>query len=160
MKPSALRTVLAGIGGGFAMNLAMLLTFRFLGFGWRGKGILLNPDVQSRKLIAVWTEIEPLPLVVNNPASIIAGIILFGIIHAFAYRWISPAWPEGIVARGMRMAILIFLLVFSFWEFFTPFNQLGEPLPLIGLELLFWAIIALANGFVIAFITEKRTLPW
>ena len=159
MKPSALRTVLAGIGGGFAMNLAMLLTFRFLGFGWKGKGILLNPNVQSKKLIAIWTEIEPLPLVVNNPAPIIAGIILFGIIHAFVYRWISPAWPEGIVARGIRMTILIFLLVFSFWEFFTPFNQFGEPLPLIGLELLFWTIIALADGFVIAFIIEKRTLP-
>jgi hypothetical protein len=159
MKPSALRTVLAGIGGGVAMNLAMLLTFRFLGFGWRGEGILLNPNVQSRKLIAVWTEIEPLPLVVNNPAPIIVGIILFGIIHAFVYRWISPTWHEGIVAKGMRMAILIFLLAFSFWEFFTPFNQFGEPLPLIGLELLFWAIIALADGFVIAFIIEKRTLP-
>jgi hypothetical protein len=159
MKPSSLRTVLAGIGGGFAMNLAMLLTFRLIGFGWRGKGILLNPDVQSRKLIAVWTEIEPIPLVVNNPAPIIIGIILFGIIHSFVYSWISPAWPEGIVARGIRMSILIFLLVFSFWEFFTPFNQFGEPLPLIGLELLFWAIIALADGFVIAFIIEKRTLP-
>jgi hypothetical protein len=158
MKSSSLRTVLAGISGGFAMNLAMLLTFRLIGFGWSGKGILLNPDVQSRKLIAVWTEIEPLPLVVNNPAPIIIGIILFGIIHAFIYRWISPAWPEGIVARGIRMSILIFLLVFSFWEFFTPFNQYGEPLPLIGLELFFWAIIALADGFVIAFIIEKGTL--
>ena len=158
MKPSSLRTVLAGIGGGLAMNLAMLLTFRLIGFGWRGKGILLNPDVQSKKLIAVWTEIEPIPLVVNNPAPIIIGIILFGIIHAFVYRWISPAWPEGIVARGIRMSILIFLLVFSFWEFFTPFNQFGEPLPLIGLELLFWAIIALSDGFIIAFIIGKRTL--
>jgi hypothetical protein len=158
MKSSSLRTVLAGISGGFAMNLAMLLTFRLIGFGWSGKGILLNPDVQSRKLIAVWTEIEPLPLVVNNSAPIIAGIILFGIIHAFVYRSISPAWPQGIVARGIRMSILIFLLVFSFWEFFTPFNQYGEPLPLIGLELFFWAIIALADGFVIAFIIEKGTL--
>ena len=158
MKPSSLRTVLAGIGGGLAMNLAMLLTFRLIGFGWRGKGILLNPDVQSKKLIAVWTEIEPIPLVVNNPAPIIIGIILFGIIHAFVYRWISAAWPEGIVARGIRMSILIFLLVFSFWEFFTPFNQFGEPLPLIGLELLFWAIIALSDGFIIAFIIGKRTL--
>jgi hypothetical protein len=159
MRPSFLRTVLAGISGGFAMNLAMLFTFRLIGFGWRGNGILLNPDVQSRKLVAVWTEIEPIPLVVNNPAPIIIGIILFGIIHAFVYRWISPAWPEGIVARGIRMSILIFFLVFSFWEFFTPFNQFGEPLPLIGLELLFWAIIALSDGFVIAFIIEKRTLP-
>jgi len=158
MTPSFLRTILAGICGGFAMNLVMLLTFRLIGFGWRGKGILLNPDVQSKKLIAVWTEIEPIPLVVNNPAPIITGIILFGIIHAFAYRWISSAWPKGIVSRGMRMTILIFLLVFSFWEFFTPFNLFGEPLPLIGLELFFWAIIALADGFVIAFIIEKGTL--
>jgi hypothetical protein len=158
MTPSFLRTILAGICGGFAMNLVMLLTFRLIGFGWRGKGILLNPDVQSKKLIAVWTEIEPIPLVVNNPAPIITGIILFGIIHAFTYRWISSAWPKGIVSRGMRMTILIFLLVFSFWEFFTPFNLFGEPLPLIGLELFFWAIIALADGFVIAFIIEKGTL--
>ncbi len=158
MTPSFLRTVLAGIGGGFAMNLVMLLTFRLIGFGWNGKGFLLNPDVQSRKLIAVWTEIEPLPLVVNSPAPIIVGIILFGIIHAFVYRWISPAWPKGSIARGLRMSVLIFLLVFSFWEFFTPFNLFGEPLPLIGLELLFWAIIALADGLVIAFIIEQGAL--
>jgi hypothetical protein len=37
MRASALRTVLAGICGGFAMNIAMLLTFRFIGFGWKGK---------------------------------------------------------------------------------------------------------------------------
>ena len=159
MKPSAPRTVLAGICAGIAMNLAMLLTFRSIGFGWRGKGILLDPNVQSRKLIAVWTEIEPLPLVVNNPAPIIAGIVLFGVIHAFVYRWLSPAWPEGIAARGIRMAILIFILVFFFWEFFTPFNQFGEPLPLIGLELIFWATIALADGFAIAFIVEKKRIP-
>lgn len=155
MKPSFLRTVLAGISGGLGMNLAMLFTFRFIGFGWKGKGILLDSAVQSRKLIAVWTEIEPLPLVVNEPAPIIAGIILFGIIHAFVYRWISPAWPEGVVPRGIRMSVLIFLLVFSFWEFFTPFNLFGEPLPLIGLELFFWAIIALVDGFIIAFVIDK-----
>ncbi len=158
MRPSFLRTVFAGVGGGFAMNLVMLLTFRLIGFGWRGKGILLNPDLQSRKLIAVWTEIEPIPLVVNNPTPIVTGIILFGIIHAFVYRWISPVWPENIVSRGMRMSIIIFLLVFSFWEFFTPFNLFGEPMPLIGLELLFWSMIALADGFVIAFIIEKGKL--
>ncbi len=156
MKPSVPKTVLAGIAGGCAMNLAMLLTFRLIGFGRAGKGILLNPEVQSRKLIAVWTEIEPLPLVVNNPAPIITGIVLFGIIHAFVYRWVSPAWPEGILARGVRMGILVFLVVFCFWEFFTPFNQFGEPLSLICLELLFWAVIASADGLVIAFVLERR----
>jgi len=42
----------------------MLLTFRLLGFGWNGGGILLSSPIQSQKLIAVWTQLEPLPLVV------------------------------------------------------------------------------------------------
>ncbi len=155
MKPSNIRTVLAGIAGGMAMNMTMLLTFRLLGFGWTGKGILLNPDIQSEKLIAVWTKMEPLPLVVADPAPIIAGILFFGVIHAFIYRWLSAAWPAGVLPRGLRMAGLLFLLVFLFWEFFTPFNQFGEPLPLIGLELIFWALIAIADGLAIAVIMER-----
>lgn len=136
------------------MNIAMLLTFRLIGFGWGENGILLNPELQSEKLIAVWTEIEPLPLVVANPAPIIAGIILFGVIHAFIYRWLSPAWPTGVIPRAVRMAVLLFLLGFFFWEFFTPYNQFGEPLPLVCLELVFWAIIAMAEGFTIAVVME------
>jgi hypothetical protein len=132
MKTSNTRTVLGGIAGGMVMNIAMLLTFRFLGFGWWGEGILLNPDIQSRKLIDVWTKIEPLSLVVVRPAPIIAGIVLFGVIHSFISRWISAAWPPGVLRQGGRMVIVIFLLVFLFWEFFTPFNQFGEPLSLIG----------------------------
>jgi hypothetical protein len=137
------------------MNVTMLLTFRLLGFGWTGNGILVNPDLQSSKLIAVWKEIEPLPLVVAKPSPIIVGIILFGVIHAFVYRWLSPAWPSGVLRRGLRMAGLIFLLVFLFWEFFTPFNLFGEPLLLIGLELVFWALIALADGLAIAIVMER-----
>jgi len=132
------------------MNVSMLLTFRLLGFGWNGDGILIKSTSQSNKLIAVWTEIEPLPLVVNTPAPIIVGIILFGVIHAYLFRWISPPWPKGIFNRGLRFAGLIFLTTFLFWEFFTPFNLFGEPLHLIGLELIFWACIALADGLVIA----------
>jgi len=44
---------------------------------------------------------------------------------------------------------------FLFWEFFTPFNQFGEPVGLIVVELCFWAIIALAEGFTIATIMEQ-----
>jgi membrane associated rhomboid family serine protease len=140
------------------MNLAMLLTFRLIGFGVHGDAFLLNPAIQSEKLIAVWTEIEPLPLVVDRPAPIVVGILLFGVIHAYLYRWISPAWPTGTVKRALSLALLVFLLSFVFWEFFTPFNQFGEPLGLIAIELCFWAVIALADGFAIAAIME-RGLP-
>jgi hypothetical protein len=151
MKPPQIsRTILAGIAAGLTLNLAMLLTFRLLGFGWQGGGILLDPALQSRKLIEVWTRLEPLPLVVSNPAPIIFGLVLFALGHAFIYRWPAPHWPGGIKARAWRLALLIFFLSFLFWEFFTPFNQFGEPLLLVGLQLVFWGLIAAAEGVVLA----------
>jgi len=156
MRHSIYRIILAGFAGGAALNLAMLLTFRMLGFGLTGGGILLDPEIQSSKLIAVWTQLEPLPLVVSNPAPVIIGLILFAIGHAFVYDWLSPALPHGIKARTLRMAFLLFFLSFLFWEFFTPFNQFGEPALLIGLQLLFWAVIAIAEAFAIAAVLEFR----
>lgn len=155
MKPAHGKTLLAGIAGGLAMNITMLLTFRLLGFGWDGDGILIKSASQSQKLVDVWTELEPLPLVVNRPAPIIIGIILFGIIHAYIYRWLSPTWPAGIINKGLRFAGLVFVMTFLFWEFFTPLNLFGEPLHLIALELIFWALIALADGMTIAFISRE-----
>ncbi len=154
MKPGMGRTLLAGLAGGVAMNVAMLLTFRLLGFGWNGGGVLLDPALQSPKLIAVWTELEPLPLVVARPAPIVLGLLAFGVLHACLYRWLSPAWPGGVAARALRLAGLVFALSFAFWEFFTPFNQFGEPLPLLALELAFWAAVALADGFAVAGVAE------
>jgi hypothetical protein len=150
MNSPPFRTILAGLAGGVALNITMLLTFRLFGLGWDGGGILLDPAVQSPKVIAVWTQIEPIPLVVSTPALIGMGLVLFGILHAFVYSWLAPSWPPGIRERTWRMAALVFGLSFLFWEFFTPFNQLGEPLPLIGLELAFWAVIAVAEALVIA----------
>jgi hypothetical protein len=146
---------IAGLAGGVAINTMMLLTFRLIGFGWRGDGILLASPVQSKKLIAVWTQLEPLPLVVQHPAPIILGLMLFAMGHAATYRWLSPTWPEGAARRALRLAGLIFFMSFLFWEFFTPFNQFGEPLILITLELIFWALIALAESFAIALVMER-----
>jgi hypothetical protein len=150
-----MRTLIAGLTAGLAMNLAMLLTFRLVGFGWNGGGILLTSPIQSKKLIAVWTQLEPLPLVVTKPAPIIAGLLLFGVGLGLIYRWLSVAWPPGIVPRALRMGGLLFFMSFVFWEFFTPFNQFGEPLALIAMELIFWAVIAFAAAFSIAGISER-----
>ncbi len=138
------------------MNIVMLVTFRVLGFGWNGDGILIESPSQSQKLIAVWTEIEPIPLVVNTPAPIIIGIIIFGIIHAYWFNWLSSSLPNGIVNAGLIFGCLVFTMTFLFWEFFTPFNMFGEPLHLIALELVFWACIALADGLTISAIIGQR----
>jgi len=158
-NPTFGKTILAGVAGGLAMNVAMLLTFRLLGFGWEGGGVLLDPALQSPKLIDVWTRLEPIPLVVSHPLTIIAGLVLFGIGHAFVYEWLARSWPPGIGARTWRMALLLFFLSYVFWEFFTPFNQFGEPLPLIGIELFFWAIIALSEALAIAAVMEAGRRP-
>ena len=157
MRHSFYRTIIAGLLGGIILNIAMLLTFRLIGFGWNGGGFLLDPSIQSSKLIAVWTQLEPIPLVVSRPSPIIIGLILFGIGHAFIYRWLSPIWPSRIMARALRMALLVFFLSFLFWEFFTPFNIFGEPLLLVGLELVFWAIIAVAEAVAIAIVFEWKS---
>lgn len=156
MRNSIPRTLIAGLAGGAVLNLVMVLTFRLIGFGWNGGEILLDPSIQSKKLIAVWTQIEPIPLIVSHPPPIIIGLMLFGMGHAFVYRWLSPLWPSGITARAIRLAALVFFLSFVFWEFFTPFNQFGEPFLLIGLELAFWAVIAIAEALVIASVTDSR----
>lgn len=155
MKRSIPKILFAGLFGGITLNVSMFLTFNLLGFGWDKKGILLDSSIQSAKLIAVWTEIEPIPLIISKPIFIIFGLIVFAIIHAFIYHWLSPHWPRGIKARTLRMAMLIFLFSFLFWEFFTPFNQFGEPLGLIGLELLFWLVIAVTEALAIVVVLDK-----
>jgi hypothetical protein len=73
------RTLVAGLVAGVTMNLVTLLTFRAIGFGWNGDAVLLPSSIQSQKLIAVWTKLEPLPLMVLNLAPIMLGLLLFGI---------------------------------------------------------------------------------
>lgn len=149
------KMLLTALAGCAALNVAMLLTFRLIGFGLDGNGILMNPRYQSGKLIAVWSQLEPLPLVVARPLLIILGLYGFAFLHAVIYRLLSPAWRPGVWPRALRLAGLLFAVCYLFWEFFTPFNQFGEPLPLLALELLFWAVVALAEGLAIAATAER-----
>jgi len=49
---SGWRIFLAGVASGAATNVAMVVSFRLLGFR---SGLLLDPRWQSPKLIAVWS---------------------------------------------------------------------------------------------------------
>jgi len=42
-------------------------------------------------------------------------------------------------------------------EFFTPFNLFYEPVPLIVLELIFWAVIAISEALAIAAVLEWKS---
>jgi hypothetical protein len=154
-RPRRGRLLLAGLAGGLALNLAMLLTFRAVGFGWNGGGLLLDPARQSAKLIAVWTALEPLPRVVADPAPVVLGLLAFAVAHAWLYARLAPGWPAGIGARALRFAAVLFVVVYAFWEFFTPVNLFGEPAALVAVELVFWAAIALAEAIAIALVLER-----
>jgi hypothetical protein len=146
------RIVLAGLAGGAATNLAMLVTFRVLGFE---SGLLLDPRWQSPKLIAVWTRLAPLPRVVDAPLPIILGLFAFSLFHAWLYAKLAGHWPRGLWPRAWRLGGLVFVLSYVFFEFFTPFNLFREPLPLVAVELVFWAVVALAEALAIVAVLER-----
>ena len=142
------RIIAAGVFGGIAASLAVLILFRLIGFEYWG--ILTNPEYQSPKLIKVWTEIEPIPLAVNHPAIITLGFILLAVIHAFVFSVIKPGIPGEGWKKGLSFGLMIWLFSYVFFEFFTPLNMFGEPVSLVILELVFWIPVALAEGVVIA----------
>lgn len=50
----------------------------------------------------------------------------------------------------------VFVLSYVFFEFFTPFNLFWEPLPLVAVELGFWAVVAAAEALTIVGVMERR----
>jgi len=156
MTPSVSRTVVAGLAGGLAFVLGTSLTFALLSGSRRGQtGLLFDPATQSPKVIAVWKEIEPLPRVIETPLLILGGFVLFAIGYAFVYRSVAAAWPAGVLRRGWRLALIVWLgTVFS--ELVGPFNVLHQPLSLSVIAWAFWAVAAVLEGYAIAFVAEQR----
>jgi hypothetical protein len=154
-RPSIWRTLAAGLAGGVAFALGTFLTFAQLGGSRRGEeGLLFDPDTQSQKVIAVWKQLEPLPRVIESPAVILGGMVVFGIAYAFVYRSVAAAWPVGIHARAWRLALLVWLAtVFS--EFIGPFNVLHQPLSLSVVAWGFWAVSAVAEAYTLVYVLDR-----
>jgi hypothetical protein len=86
----------AGLAGGVAFVLRTFLTFALLGGSRQGEtGVLIDPDTQHPKVIAAWKEIEPLPRVIDQPAIVLAGMVVFGIAYAFLYPRCRPAGRQA-----------------------------------------------------------------
>jgi hypothetical protein len=155
-RPTLGRTLVAGVAGGLAFVVGTFLTFAVFGGSREGEtGVLFDPDTQHPKVIAAWKEIEPLPRVIDQPAVVLAGMVLFGVVYAFAYRSVAPAWPARTAARAARLAVGIWIAaVFS--EFMGPFNVLHQPLALSIVAWAFWAVPALAAAVAITTVVERR----
>lgn len=154
-KPGLARTALGGVAGFVAFVLALFLTFAKLGGSQQGRtGLLFDPATQSTKLIAVWKEIRPLPLMIEAPAIIFAGYLAFAIGHAFLFRSVRAAWPPGIAHRGLRMALIIWSSA-VFFELQGPVNLFHQPPRPFAIALTFWAIAAMAEAFAIVAVVER-----
>lgn len=153
------RTTLAGVVAGVVFTILSVLTFYGLGDGLLS-GILSDPAIQSPKVITVWETLEPLPVLRTAPYIIFAGWTGFLIGWAFLFRHICVLWPRSYWTRLWRLALLIWFFSLFFFEFLGPYNLLAEPLPLIALELLFWAFCALgASAVIVAMIRRAGTAP-
>jgi hypothetical protein len=150
------RTVLAGILAGVTFNVAGFLTFVLIGTGLDNDGVLLDPHVQSGKMIAVWTTLRPLPKFQTQPGTILGIYLLTGIGYALLFRSVAAAWSRGFLPRTLRLATTMWALTCGFFELIGPFNLLDEPLALVGLECLFWAVMSIPTAAVIVAVIDRR----
>jgi hypothetical protein len=165
VTPSISRTLLAGLAGGAAFWVATFLTFALVGSGLdQRSGPLVDPAVQSPKLLAVLSELEPRPLFATAPHLVLLAYAVFGTGYALLLRSVAAGWPAGVWSRAWRLGAVIWGLSCAFFELLGPVNLLGEPLGLAALELGFWAVAALAEAVVVVFLVrhprrEERAAP-
>jgi hypothetical protein len=137
------RALAAGLAGAVAFFAGLLLFFG------PAQGILTDPELQGAKMLRVFFEIEPLPRPFVHPV-MLAGLVTFGLIHALVFAVIQPSLPGRGWRKGLSFGVVLWLLMVLWFEFFMVWNVLGEPLPLVALELALWLGVNLVEGVAIA----------
>jgi hypothetical protein len=115
MKHTAWRTGLAGILVGLVFSALTAATFGTLGAGGgHGTGLLFDPQTQSAKVMAVWTELQPLRLMKRAPFVVFSGCTLLILGYSFLFATTRDSWPERYWSRLWRLGLVIwFFLVCS-----------------------------------------------
>ncbi|MEW5839696.1 hypothetical protein [Nitrososphaera sp.] len=101
---------------------------------------------QSPKLVAVWTEIEPVP----SLASLAPALIVTPLIYSFVFALLHPAIPgKSGLHKGVVFGLILWGLIAVFFELFTPSGLFGEPAHLLAYELSLWLAALVAVGAVL-----------
>jgi hypothetical protein len=115
---------------------------------------------QSEKVLSVWLEQDPLPAVtpfwgdlgeIDGRGMAVQAMLLvwaLGVVLVYASGWANK--PRGILWRGLTFGVAVWAVLFLFYEAFIPFNLLGEPFPLVLVELALTLVAMLITGVVIA----------
>jgi len=148
------RAIIGGIVGVFAGAAAAFpLLFAV------GPATVFNDELQSPKLQAVWNELEPLPLMVSNPLAFAGLLAVVGVAHGLVFAVVAGGLPVDRVRRGLAFGFIVWLMSHLFFELNAPFALLGEPLPLVGVELGVQLVGALVEGIVVSFIYGWHRQP-
>ncbi len=140
----ALRIIIAGIAGGLAWYVGLLIFFG------PAQVILSDPAWQSPKFLAVFTEIEPLPRSVTEPWSLFVGLAIVGLIYSAVFAALGSGVPGEGWRKGVAFGLIAWALMVPWFEFYLPFNVMHEPLALVLLEALLWALVLQLVGITIA----------
>ncbi len=142
------RGLIAGIAGGAAWFIGILLFFG------PAQIILTNPDLQSAKMLVVFTE-EPLPRASEAPWILIAGLFTIGALWGMVYVYLIPAFKGSWWKRGLRFGAIGWILMVPWFQFYLPWNVLLEPALLVLLEMTCWSGVLLLTGLTIAGVEQK-----
>jgi hypothetical protein len=92
---------------------------------------------QSSKLVAVWTQIHPVPSLGSLAPALIIMPSIATIVFARFYD-LLPTQDRRL--KGLSFGITLWALVAVFFELFTPYGLFGEPPILLAYELTLWLI--------------------
>jgi hypothetical protein len=145
----------AGVASGVAAGATAFAAFGLLGgLATPGEGLLLNPAFQSPKLIGFWTE-EPLPVIVVHPWALFLAFAVFGVAYAHLYERMRPVLPGPAWRRRAWFGLILWILPYAFFEFFTPFNLASEPVWLLAVQLLLWLAVAMTQAFALGVVVDR-----
>lgn len=124
---------------------------------------------QSSKVLSVFFEQEPLPTVTplwgdvfefSSRRLAVQGLLLLwslSLVLLFAAVW-APR-PGRRWLKGLGFGVAAWAILFLFFEAWVPYNMLGEPIRLVGLELALQLVAMVLTGIVIALVYPSVTSP-
>lgn len=107
---------------------------------------------QSSKLVAVWTQISPVPSITSLAAALLIPPILYTINFVILYDSIPG---RNSIRKGFSFGIILWSTVAICFELFTPYGLFGEPLYLVAYELMLWFIGLSTVGLVMGLLYRK-----
>lgn len=126
-------------------------------------GLFMNPisqDIifsesvgQSPKLVAVWTNMEPVPTELSLTPALLITPAIFSVVFVVLYDSIPGI---GKTKKGISYGIILWAMIAVFFELFTPLGLFGEPLHLLAYELFLWIVGLVVTSLVLSTIYQPK----